>query len=235
MSSGALATRRKPTAQPVEKPAAVPTVRQDSRVDPAPFAATPPAALLPLPELRLRVVPKPAVVEQPPAEQNARSTAGNQSSTTKTAEPVQDRPPVTEPVAVPVTQTAALPVSGQTETRTESVPQTAVSPAAGQLRAGVVQPPVVLRQVQPVMPSEVRSLMHRDVVVAVTISIDTKGNVVSADAEPVAGINPHLKRSALEAARQWRFRPALREGVPLPSVHTVRFRFPARTSPSFGR
>jgi TonB family protein len=67
------------------------------------------------------------------------------------------------------------------------------------------------------------------VTVSVLMSIDATGKVndakvVASTGEPTA-TSPHLRLAALSAARQWRFRPAVADGKPVPSQVTVLFTF----------
>jgi protein TonB len=55
----------------------------------------------------------------------------------------------------------------------------------------------------------------------VRVQIDATGAVSSA--EIVAPTDPHYDRDVLNAARQWRYRPATRDGRPLPSELEVTF------------
>jgi TonB family protein len=59
----------------------------------------------------------------------------------------------------------------------------------------------------------------------VDVTVDTQGNVVRAQA--VSG-PPELKQAAVDAARQSKFRPATREGVPVSDRLTLPYMFSAR-------
>ncbi|HYI93673.1 MAG TPA: hypothetical protein VEX68_09020 [Bryobacteraceae bacterium] len=90
----------------------------------------------------------------------------------------------------------------------------------------VLQPPMSLRQVRPIVPANVSSMLKRRVEVQVRISIDQAGRVVKA--EPVGsaeGMNQYLGTSAANAARLWVFQPARRGNTPVMSELTLKFVF----------
>jgi TonB family protein len=83
-------------------------------------------------------------------------------------------------------------------------------------------PARVVRQVQP------RVSANEDTQVSVRVAIDQKGVVRDADLL-TKGVDGHLGRSAVEAARRWRFEPARDGDGPVASNMVVKFRFgPAR-------
>lgn len=65
--------------------------------------------------------------------------------------------------------------------------------------------------------------LQGDVVVEVTI--DSQGSVV--DEKLLQGLGPGIDEKVMAAVREWRFRPAMRNGVPVPSKHDVHFHFPS--------
>ena len=79
-------------------------------------------------------------------------------------------------------------------------------------------PPRVVRQVQP------RVSANEDTQVAVRVSIDQKGVVRNANLL-TTGVDGHLGRSAVEAAKRWRFEPARDGDGPVASNLVVKFRF----------
>jgi protein TonB len=79
-------------------------------------------------------------------------------------------------------------------------------------------PPKVVRQVQP------RVTTPQDTSVAVRVSIDPKGIVRDADLL-TKGVDGHLGRSAVEAAKRWRFEPARADDRPVASNMVLRFKF----------
>jgi TonB family protein len=95
------------------------------------------------------------------------------------------------------------------------------SDAASPISSGV-EPPTVLEQQQPAYPlSAADSGARGDV--AVNVEIDTDGNVTGVAL--AHGVEPRLDRAAIEAASHWRFRPALRDGVAVPSRVQLLFHF----------
>ncbi|HYP05630.1 MAG TPA: TonB family protein [Bryobacteraceae bacterium] len=79
-------------------------------------------------------------------------------------------------------------------------------------------PPKVVREVQPRVTAE------RDTSVIVRVAIDPKGVVTNA-ALLTKGIDGNLGRSAVEAAKRWRFEPARADDRPVASDMVLRFRF----------
>jgi len=102
-------------------------------------------------------------------------------------------------------------------------PPSAVPPLAS-AATGAVSPPVVLEQSQPAYPVESMAAGPAGDV-AVALTIDTAGQVMGAAI--VRGVAPALDRAALQAASRWRFKPAERDGVPVPSRIQLLFHFDA--------
>jgi len=68
--------------------------------------------------------------------------------------------------------------------------------------------------------------VRRLVTVQVKVSIDAEGKVVNAEASAPAGtMNQYLAESAANAARMWKFEPAHRGNMKLPSESTLQFAF----------
>lgn len=88
-------------------------------------------------------------------------------------------------------------------------------------KAAVVIKGESIQRVQPDYPARAREARQSGAV-AVEVSINERGEVVAAQA--VSG--PTLLRdSAVSAARRWKFKPATRDGKPVPSVSTITFNF----------
>ena len=86
---------------------------------------------------------------------------------------------------------------------------------------GQVRPPVRVKEVAPVYPAIAQSArVQGDVVIEATI--DEEGKV--ADARVVKSV-PLLDQAALDAVRQWEYRPSLLNGVPTAVVMTVTVKF----------
>jgi protein TonB len=86
---------------------------------------------------------------------------------------------------------------------------------------GQVRPPIRIKEVAPLYPAIAQSArVQGDVVIEATI--DEEGNV--ADARVVKSV-PLLDQAALDAVRQWQYRPSLLNGVPTAVVTTVTVKF----------
>ena len=86
---------------------------------------------------------------------------------------------------------------------------------------GQVRPPIRIKEVAPIYPAIAQSArVQGDVVIEATI--DEEGNV--ADARVVKSV-PLLDQAALDAVRQWQYRPSLLNGVPTAVVTTVTVKF----------
>jgi TonB family protein len=62
--------------------------------------------------------------------------------------------------------------------------------------------------------------------VVVEITIDEQGNVIQTAV--LESLGPGIDAKVVEAVRNWRFRPATRDGVPIASKQDVYYHFPAR-------
>ena len=86
---------------------------------------------------------------------------------------------------------------------------------------GQLRPPLKTKDVAPVYPAVALSArVSGDVVIEATI--DEEGRV--AETRVVKSV-PLLDQAALDAVRQWEYRPSLLNGVPTPVVMTVTVRF----------
>ncbi|HEX7362822.1 MAG TPA: energy transducer TonB [Bryobacteraceae bacterium] len=85
---------------------------------------------------------------------------------------------------------------------------------------GVYTPPQVVQEMMPATRPAGRFAK-----IAVQVSVDKTGRVVSARAEHGAVASDALAQIALSAARQWRFQPATLNGKPVPAEYTVVFVF----------
>jgi TonB family protein len=92
--------------------------------------------------------------------------------------------------------------------------------------AGAIIPPKPIREVAPMAGEAIRNRIVDEIPVYVTIRIGANGSVVGAQTATAGeGIQAYLSQRALEAVRQWKFRPAKLGPDPIPSKWTVRFRF----------
>lgn len=94
------------------------------------------------------------------------------------------------------------------------------SPATPRVSGGVL-PGNAIRRVRPVYPARARGARASGQV-HVEVVIDESGNVISASV-----VRGHwlLRQAALEAARQWKFRPTLLNGAPIEVTGVLIFNF----------
>jgi len=71
--------------------------------------------------------------------------------------------------------------------------------------------------------SDIPSGVQGDVVVEITI--DVQGNVI--EERLLKGLGHGIDEKVIAAVRGWHFRPATRNGVPIPSKHDVLYHFPS--------
>jgi iron complex outermembrane recepter protein len=100
----------------------------------------------------------------------------------------------------------------------DPAPPASASPAA----AALAVPPIPIDQIQPAYPAEALASRARGDV-AVTATISPTGEV--SGVELARGAAPPLDRAALDAATRWRFKPALRDGMPVASRIQLLFHF----------
>ena len=75
-----------------------------------------------------------------------------------------------------------------------------------------VTAPVVIHRVEPDYPDEARKARFQGSVL-VYVEVDEQGRIRSVRVEKPAGLG--LDEKAIEAVKQWRFRPATRDGRPV--------------------
>ncbi|MGH9614916.1 MAG: energy transducer TonB, partial [Bryobacteraceae bacterium] len=92
--------------------------------------------------------------------------------------------------------------------------------------------PTAISDPQPKIPAAFNGQLSGDMAVDVRVNIDRRGYVYSARAISQKGSSAGsltdaalLTNAAVKAARAWKFRPAHRRGLPVPSEVTIRFRF----------
>jgi len=86
---------------------------------------------------------------------------------------------------------------------------------------GKIQAPLKIKNVEPVYPATAQSARVAGVV-TIEATIGPDGKVI--DAKVVRSI-PLLDQAALDAVRQWEYRPTLLNGVPVPVLVTVTINF----------
>jgi protein TonB len=103
-----------------------------------------------------------------------------------------------------------------------------VAPAAAD-RTLTYSSPVPIRRANPEITPAVRSLIHDNVSVRITVDVDAEGNVTDARPLDARSFDERLlARHAVQAARLWRFEPARRDGAPVPGETVVVFDFGGR-------
>jgi protein TonB len=87
---------------------------------------------------------------------------------------------------------------------------------------GQLQPPTLVRRVEPTYPHmAVRA--HLQGVVILEAIVDEEGTVK--EVKVLRSVNPLLDREALAAVRQWRYVPVVLNGTPVPFVLSVSLSF----------
>jgi len=133
-------------------------------------------------------------------------------------------PPVVVPVAAPSIEQAPAPPRPKPAKRQVVRRNTTVD--------GAPTEPVPIRRAEPVLTGKVREELQRaegKVTISVLVRIDPKGavdtaKVVSSTGEPSPS-RSYIRLASLNAARQWKFRPATAGGKPAPSESTLVFSF----------
>lgn len=87
------------------------------------------------------------------------------------------------------------------------------SPPPGVKLPGPISAPVPIYKPEPPYPEKARRARYSGDVILM-ILVDAEGNV--ADAQIFKSVERGLDESALETVRRWKFKPAVRDGVPIP-------------------
>jgi TonB family protein len=87
-------------------------------------------------------------------------------------------------------------------------------------------PPVIVTKVMPAFPPALKSVIFKRKTVSVKLQIDEKGRVTSAEAYPSKEWTPQaITTAAIQAARLWKFKPAMRAARPVAGEAMVEFVF----------
>jgi len=85
-----------------------------------------------------------------------------------------------------------------------------------------VRPALPIASPDPVLGSDLAATAQGDVVIEITI--DDQGNIIASSI--LRGLSPAIDQKVLAAVTQWRFRPATRDGLAIPSKQDVYYHFP---------
>ncbi len=89
---------------------------------------------------------------------------------------------------------------------------------------GVTAMGAVVHRVVPEVPAFARDTIRGTVSMAIRVTADTNGQVTNATFE-AGGASKYFERTALDAARGWKFKPPLKDGQPVESAWLIQFRF----------
>lgn len=132
-------------------------------------------------------------------------------------------PPFAAPLSFPVT----LAISEGQDERVPPVPITGAIRAEGAIRVGgTITTPAKIKDVRPVYPPLAQASKVSGVVI-LEVLIGRDGTVEEAQ---VLRSIPLLDQAAVDAVMQWRFRPTLLNGVPVPVIMTVTVNFTLQDS-----
>ncbi len=154
--------------------------------------------------------------------QLVRSTADQRQATAQpaAANVPQESPAVTGPVAPANTPRRTEAAPAPAPRRTESAPAAASAPRVYTVDDVGVVPPAVINQRMPAMtPDLVRITKAMNTSAVVEVVIDEKGDVV--DATIIKSVNTSFDNIVISAARRWKYRPALKDGVAVRYVKTL--------------
>lgn len=109
------------------------------------------------------------------------------------------------------------------ETRVQPVAQ---APTPSKAIAKKRTPAIPIHQVGPSVPEGIRARIEEEISVEVSAYIAPNGTVLGAKTDiQEDGLRSYLAQRAVEAVRQWKFRPARLDRETVPSQTVVRFRF----------
>ena len=120
-----------------------------------------------------------------------------------------DKPPAGGPADVSKTEESGNVTSGATTPQQADVPR-AASPKRVRVSSGVAQG-LLVSKVNPIYPQEARQ-EHIQGVVILHVVVDKEGNIASL--QPISG-DSTLSAAAMEAVKQWKYRPYLLNGNPI--------------------
>lgn len=123
--------------------------------------------------------------------------------------------------SAPVSKAAPpAPVRTPAPVAVQPAPQTAAVPASG----GATRRGAIVQQVQPNVNSAALATISGALHVSIRLAVDEHGAVTDASLQS-PGPSQYFANKALEAARRWRFQPALNNGRAVASNWTLQFAF----------
>jgi hypothetical protein len=192
--------------------------------------------------------PPPATVEPPiakpsPAQRNSKDTSRTKKSLLDRVKQANDRalarsrgvsftPPPVVSTLVPVPRTEDPPTLGESESSTAGL-FPGLPSVASAFEAPLTFSAVPIKRVNPTLPRDASVVISQEISIRVAVEIDREGRVK--DARPLNDKDPTvndkdateklLATNAVKAARRWRFNPAHRDGMPVPSETVLVFQF----------
>jgi protein TonB len=148
---------------------------------------------------------------------SARGDASKQA-----ASPLEPMPDVALRAGVPASLPAAL------ATRPTAPPAPELRPPLPKRADVAFIPAEAITKVLPQYPQSAVKAGAPPISLEVEASVDQYGKVVKTRVVSISAPNPVLVGAAVSAVSHWRFRPASRGGVPVPSSVTIPFKFTPR-------
>jgi hypothetical protein len=119
---------------------------------------------------------------------------------------------------------AAIPIIEE-PAPSQSAPPAQTLPSPPGAAPAKYKPAVAILKVQPKFPAELQSLLGQKTTVEVNVTIDKTGKVIQAEAIPQEPLDHSLLNSAVNASMLWKFKPALRNNLPVTSESILEFVF----------
>ncbi len=82
-----------------------------------------------------------------------------------------------------------------------------------------VTPPVLIKKVEPAIPEAIRGKVMKGGVIILEAVITRKGDVTNV--RVLRSVEPLLEKEAIKAVKQWKYKPALKNGKPVSVYFTV--------------
>ena len=174
-------------------------------------------AVEPAPPRSIAAAPVPAPGRSAPRAKEARPAKSDESGQ------LADAPFAPEPRPAPAGMAASAPAPSPGPREAES--KSAVPESAARVDTleplpvgGPVSAPILIRRVEPIVSDDARRRIVGGSPVVVVAVISETGEVTQ---PRIVRSNPALDGAALRAIRQWRYRPALKDGRPVPAYLTI--------------